>query len=193
MDRATSTGTMLVVIDTCVYIDAFEAKLAGEENETVWQLLGRLSLEYIKQEGAYLCISDYIKNELQYVLCKRDYLKNDITSFITTIDTMAWSHVQHSRLYSNACADKADLPIIGTVMAAKHAQNSYIVTRDSHLLAMRQYQGIQMVHPAKFLGVLDDPRLLARLLIANSHVRHQLRTKSTRIKEQPSADLITAG
>lgn len=50
----------------------------------------------------------------------------------------------------NACADRKDLPVLGTAVAAGAA---ILITGDHHLLDLKTYRGINILSPRKFLDL----------------------------------------
>jgi len=59
--------------------------------------------------------------------------------------------VSPAAVHPEACKDKGDLPVLGAAVAARC---DYIITGDAELLALKKYEGVEIVSPREFWGKL---------------------------------------
>jgi putative PIN family toxin of toxin-antitoxin system len=137
---------MKVFFDTNVYVA--EALLG----ETAEQLLGATS-----KAGWQLYTSSYLLAELERVMverldCSRRFAvltRNRVRRRATLVNPPASRH--------RVPGDPADTPILQAALAARV---DYLVTNDSHLLALSPYEGLRIVSMGDYRLLLQNRALL---------------------------------
>jgi uncharacterized protein len=97
--------------------------------------------------------SDFIFKELRlHLVGKFNYPNQEADEAIALLQSQV-ELVTPTRFDQPICRDPDDDPVIGTAVAG---QADCIVTGDKDLLALQQYQGIQIVSPADFSKLEQD-------------------------------------
>lgn len=130
--------TLRVVLDTNVLVSgiAYPASIPG-------RILGAW-----RQGALEVVLSRYILDELARVLPRLNHrLKWEPTEFAELIDILAIEAelIEPEALESDVARDAADVPVLGTLMAAKA---DYLITGDKDLLVLADRYSI--VAPAEF-------------------------------------------
>ena len=135
-----------VVLDTNVYLSAL---LHGGKPEKI------LRHSYNPQQRYELYTSIAILQELARVLTEKFlWLDRDATKEIHRIAD--WTDVvKTTRSISAIPNDESDNRILECAVKAKA---DFIVSGDSHLLDLKEYEGIRIIKPAQFLTLLEKER-----------------------------------
>jgi len=141
-----------VILDSVILVSAFvtEDGLAGE-------LLIRSA------EKASLYTAEEILQETRRVLLEKDHLRKRFSYSDTNVERFIEALRAKCAVITSLpdiCVikrDPADDKILACGLAARA---DYIVSRDMHLLALGDYQGIQIIAPETFIRLLreDDKR-----------------------------------
>lgn len=95
-----------------------------------------------------LVVCPFILNELNRIFSKKFKLSRAERSLALEVITEAISKVvSHNIRIPKTCVDKDDDNIIACAIAAKA---DYLVTGDSDLLIIKQYEGIKIISPRNF-------------------------------------------
>ena len=120
------------MLDTNVIVAAFAARgLCAEVFE-------------VCASGHKIVISEHILAEVDSAFLKKVRLPEGIVHAVTDYLRDIAETVKPDRVDISACRDKHDLPIIGT---ATKGNVDLIVTGDADLLALKSYQGIDIITP----------------------------------------------
>ncbi|HOO73406.1 MAG TPA: putative toxin-antitoxin system toxin component, PIN family [Spirochaetota bacterium] len=132
---------MKVVLDTNIIVAAYASR--GLCNSLFELCLDRCSV----------IISDFILNEVKKTLAKK--LKMPDTNVTTVIDFLKEFCIlsSYSRLAESVCRDKSDNEILALAVS-NNAE--YIITGDNDLLVLREYNGIPIVNPRDFWGIVKN-------------------------------------
>ncbi|MDH7503578.1 MAG: putative toxin-antitoxin system toxin component, PIN family [Verrucomicrobiota bacterium] len=95
--------------------------------------------------------SEPLLNELDDILKRKLRITPAVTSFVTELRRRAVV-VKPAPLTAQICRDRNDDVVLATAVAA---QAEVIVTGDSDLLVLKEYQGIRILSPRQFLELLD--------------------------------------
>jgi uncharacterized protein len=104
-----------------------------------------------------LCLSEYILTETAETLLSKTRLRNYAYADTDVRDFIHWllTHADMTKslpTFRAVLDDPKDDQIIATAVAAKA---DYLVTGDrAHLLPLGQYEGIRIVSPREFLGIV---------------------------------------
>jgi putative PIN family toxin of toxin-antitoxin system len=133
-----------VVLDTSIYISAI---IFGGKPEEVFLLA--------KEKEIELFVSAAIIAEVATKLSDKFRWSNaDVTDFIREIGEAA-TIIKPSRQLAVIEADESDNRILE---CAVHARAEYIVSGDQqHLLPLKNYNGIEIISPARFLKRIKKP------------------------------------
>ena len=130
--------TLRVVLDTNVLVSgiAYPASISG-------RILGAW-----RQGAIAVILSDYILEELARVLPRLNHRLNwqpkEFTDYIDILALQA-EMVEPQPIEADAARDAADIPVLGTLLAAKA---DYLITGDDDLLSLAQRYSI--LTPAEF-------------------------------------------
>ena len=95
-----------------------------------------------------LATSSFILEELQRHLCGKTTLSNDQVDEVLKIVSHAGPVVIPVNVDASACRDANDLPILGTVIAARA---HVLVTGDKDLLVLEQFGDAMIISPRMFV------------------------------------------
>ena len=139
---------LTAVIDSTVLVSAFLTE-SGVSAEL---------LRYAR-EGVFLVfLSEDILTETQHTLAyprireRYDYTDADVTDFLTRLRAAA-NLVGDLPQVTVVTRDPNDDMVIAT---AVRAQAAYIVTRDSNLLSLQQYEDITIISPEAFIAIARE-------------------------------------
>lgn len=137
-------SALKVALDTNVYISAI---YFGGKPEEVLNLARAGKIE--------LLISEQIKNEIAKIL-KRKFGFNDLQISETLEDIGSFSTlIVPTVILKIIKEDESDNRILE---CAVEGGVDYIVSGDSHLLTLKEYQKIKIISPSEFLDVLNKNR-----------------------------------
>ena len=138
-----------VVLDSTVLVSAFLAK-TGVSAEL---------LHKAKDGGFDMCLAEEILEEVQRALLQ--YQK--IRKRYHYTDQAVIQYVQNLRIVSHIITELPSIEVVNSdpndnmvVACALKARANYIVTRDNDLLSLKNYEGIKVVTPENFMGILRD-------------------------------------
>ncbi|MDO8581670.1 MAG: putative toxin-antitoxin system toxin component, PIN family [bacterium] len=127
---------MLVVLDTNIFVSALA---------TPTGLCAKI-LDAWRRNSFTLVISQYILDELSRILVKKIGLDAEfVYAQLHVLHELAFV-VEPALVFVDGIADN-DLPILGTALSGSA---KIIVTGDGVLLALKQYQSIQVISPKIF-------------------------------------------
>ena len=134
---------MKVVFDTNVLVSAFVT------DGVCSKLLGRA-----RRRQFQLITCPFILKELEAVLLKKlSATKGETRQVLRILAEAISALVQPVQPVSGICRDPDDDPILS---CARAASADYLVTGDSDLLELREFQGTRIVAPRDFELLLED-------------------------------------
>jgi len=126
---------MRVVLDSNVIVAAFAAR----------GICSALFEYCVENVDLVLCES--ILREVEKALVEKlgapSSVARDVVVYLTEVSEV----VVPAEIDPAACKDETDLPVLGAAVAAKC---DYIITGDAALLALKKYQGVEIVSPREF-------------------------------------------
>jgi putative PIN family toxin of toxin-antitoxin system len=140
---------LTAVIDSTVLVSAFLTE-------------GGVSAELLRcaREGVFLvCLSEEILTETEHTLAydrireRYNYTDADVDDFLNRLRIAAT--LVEDLPHLTVVRDPNDDMVIAT---AHRAQAGYIVTRDNDLLAVQGYEGITIITPEAFMGLVRARR-----------------------------------
>jgi len=133
---------MIAVFDTNVFIAAIITEGVCSK------LLSRA-----RTREFYLISCPFIMTEIRRTLSKRFRLSHEeITSAIEPISEATDQIIEHNLKVTNICRDRDDDHVLACALAAKA---EYLVTGDSDLLEIKNFQGIKILTPREFEFLFD--------------------------------------
>ncbi len=101
----------------------------------------------------HLISCPFIMTEIRRTLSKRFRLSHEeITSAIEPISEAIDQIIEHNLKITNICRDRDDDHVLACALAAKA---EYLVTGDSDLLEIKNFQGIKILTPREFEFLFD--------------------------------------
>lgn len=101
----------------------------------------------------YLISCPFIMTEIRRTLSKRFRLSHEeIASAIEPISEAIDQIIEHNLKVTNICRDRDDDHVLACALAAKA---EYLVTGDSDLLEIKNFQGVKIVTPRGFEFLFD--------------------------------------
>ncbi len=95
----------------------------------------------------------FIMTEIRRILSKRFRLSHEeIASAIEPISEAIDQIIKHNLKVTNICRDRDDDNVLACALAAKA---EYLVTGDSDLLEIKNFQGIKIITPREFELLFD--------------------------------------
>jgi putative PIN family toxin of toxin-antitoxin system len=134
---------MKAVLDTNVLVSAFVT-------EGVCSKL----LRRARRGQFHLITCAFILKEFEAVLLKKlSATKGETNQALQILAEAVSSIIQPDQAVSGICQDPDDDNILSCSMAANA---DYLVTGDSHLLALKKFQGTQIITPRDFETLFED-------------------------------------
>jgi len=133
---------MKAVFDTNVLVAAFVTE------GVCAKLLGRA-----RRKQLNLVISPFILKEFENVLLKKFSASKQQIRTAAKLISEAAEIVSHSSMVSGICRDPDDDQILSCALSAKA---DYLVTGDSDLLELKDFQGIGILTPSAFELLFED-------------------------------------
>lgn len=112
----------------------------------------RRVIESILEGSVHLTLSREILDELEGVLCRKKFgissqvirkISNELESICDIVMPKRRIAVMRSDPYDNMVLERA-----------VEAKADYIVSGDTHLLDLREFEGIKIVNPSRFLDIV---------------------------------------
>ncbi|RKY28196.1 MAG: putative toxin-antitoxin system toxin component, PIN family [Planctomycetota bacterium] len=105
----------------------------------------------VGSDDCLLVLSEYILGELKrHASQKFRVPTGDVRETVKFLRSHA-EMVKPAKVPNNACRDKDDLPVLGTLIAGRGA---CLVTGDKDLLTLRQFKGLPILSPRQFYDSL---------------------------------------
>ncbi len=110
-------------------------------------------LSRARAKEVHLISCPFIMTEIRRVLSKRFRLSHEeIASAIEPISEAIDQIIEHNLKVTNICRDRDDDHVLACALAAKA---EYLVTGDSDLLEIKNFQGIKIITPREFEFLFD--------------------------------------
>lgn len=141
---------MLVVVDTSVLISA-----------VLWRGLPHRLIDLAESGNIRLCVTDETIQEFRDVLSRSKFTSR-LQARLTTVEEILQSTLRQAALYPTPSPVKvveADPDDDMFIACALVSGAKYLVSADSHLLALREYAGVAVVTVREFLE-MEFPSVL---------------------------------